>query len=79
MAKRLLSENSSSSRFKFSRGDTVEAPLYFGGKKKVPGKIAEGIYRDGHIFYEIEAFGDSDRRFAAREEDVQPLRAKVEA
>lgn len=75
--KRLLSERSGN--FKFSRGDAVEAPLYFGGRKKVPGKIAEGIYRDGHVFYEIEAAGDGDRRFAAREEDVQPLKTKVEA
>ncbi|HLV00854.1 MAG TPA: hypothetical protein VKZ59_06285 [Acidobacteriota bacterium] len=77
MPKRLLSESSGS--FKFSRGDAVEAPLYFGGSKKVPGKIAEGINRDGHIFYEIEAAGGGDRRFAAREEDVNLLNTEDEA
>ena len=67
--KNLLSERPA--KFRFSHGDQVRAPLYFGAKNKLAGTIAEGIWHDGHVFYEMEPEAKRGSRFAAREEDVE--------
>lgn len=67
--KNLLSEHPA--KFRFSQGDHIRAPLYFGAKNKLAGTIAEGIWHDGHVFYEIETGAKRDCRFATREEDVE--------
>lgn len=69
MNKELLSRQPAS--FKFEPGDEVNAPLYSGGRTKMPGKIIEGIWSGGRAYYEIEVKDDRERRFAAREEDIE--------
>ncbi|HLV01421.1 MAG TPA: hypothetical protein VKZ59_09150 [Acidobacteriota bacterium] len=57
--------------FRFKPGDEVKAPLYYGGRRKVEGRIVEGIWKDGRIYYEIEVKDSRECRFAAREEDIE--------
>ncbi|HLV01540.1 MAG TPA: hypothetical protein VKZ59_09745 [Acidobacteriota bacterium] len=71
MVKQLLSKTPS--KFKFPVGAKVRAPLFVGCRNKAEGTIIEGIYDAGLIFYEIEMRDNRQRRFAAREEDVEPL------
>lgn len=70
--RRLLSE--SPSGFSFTMGQMVKAPLYFGSKRKIVGIIVEGIQRSEKKFYEIEVSGGPGCRFAAVEEEIEPLR-----
>lgn len=69
MDKELLSQKPAS--FKFKPGDEVKAPLYYGGRRKMNGRIVEGIWSDGRVYYEIEVKDSRDCRFAAREEDIE--------
>lgn len=69
--RRLLSE--SSAGFRFALGQTVKAPLFVGGKRKVAGTIREGIRRSGRVFYEIEVLDGPGCRFAALEEEMELL------
>lgn len=71
MTKQLLSK--APAKFKFPAGARVKAPLFVGGKNKAEGTIVEGVYDAGLIFYEIEVRDSRQRRFAAREEDVEVL------